>query len=225
MQKNKIASTHLFSSATVTLLSMIFSVFISLIPILVVLILNVFTVNKIIKIDLKAVLSFTFAAAIIMVLNKSSLRHFTPFLGGIIVASIMNMKKTEAIFKQKKYTILALLLLGVSVYFFNGGKKPIQIIISSLVFLIIASGNSFFGILSSAFSRKFGQITYSLYLLHGIFLFILFHFVVGLERAKTLTDLEFWMIVTVSILPLLFICQLTFKYIESPLMSFSKTKK
>ncbi|MDQ1165070.1 acyltransferase [Flavobacterium sp. SORGH_AS_0622] len=178
-----------------------------------------------IKVNLKAVLSFTFAAAIIMVLNKSSLRHFTPFLGGIIVALIMNMKKTEAIFKQKKYTILALLLLGVSVYFFNGGKKPIQIIISSLVFLIIASGNSFFGILSSAFSRKFGQITYSLYLLHGIFLFILFHFVVGLERAKTLTHLEFWMIVTVSILPLLFICQLTFKYIESPLMSFSKTKK
>ncbi|MCP2025995.1 peptidoglycan/LPS O-acetylase OafA/YrhL [Flavobacterium sp. HSC-32F16] len=172
-----------------------------------------------IKINLKAVLSFTLAAAIIMILNKSSLRHFVPFAGGIIVALLMNTKKIPAILKQKKYTILALLLLSISIYFFNGGRKPIQIIISSIVFLIIASGNSFFGALSSSFSRKFGQITYSLYLLHGIFLFIIFHFIIGLEKARTLTEIEFWTIITLSIMPLIFICQLCFKYIELPLMN------
>ncbi|MGE6355692.1 acyltransferase family protein [Flavobacterium sp. NPDC079362] len=178
-----------------------------------------------IKVNLKAVLAFTAAAAVIMIINKSSLRHFMPFVGGIIVAILLNTKKFEGILKQKKYTLLAILLLSISVYFFNGGRKPIQIVISSVVFLIIASGNNFFGILSSAFSRKFGQITYSLYLLHGILLFIIFYFIIGLERAKTLTNTEFWLVITASVFPLILICQLTFKYIELPLMSISKRNK
>lgn len=177
-----------------------------------------------IKVNLKAVLGFTLVAALIMIINKSSLRHFMPFIGGIIVALIMKTKKLEGILKQKKYTLLAIVLLALSVYFFNGGRKPIQIVISSVVFLIIASGNNFFGVLSSAFSRKFGQITYSLYLLHGILLFIVFNFIIGFEKAKSLTNLEFWLIIMALIFPLLLICQLTFKYIELPLMSFSKKK-
>ncbi|KQB37403.1 acyltransferase family protein [Flavobacterium aquidurense] len=177
-----------------------------------------------IKVNLKAVLGFTAAAAVIMIINKSSLRHFMPFVGGIVVAFLINTKKFETL-KQKKYTVLAIVLLALSVYFFNGGRKPIQIIISSIVFLIIASGNNFFGILSSAFSRKFGQITYSLYLLHGILLFIIFYFVIGFERAKMLTNVEFWLIITASIFPLILICQLTFKYIELPLMALSKKDK
>lgn len=178
-----------------------------------------------IKVNLKAVLGFTAAAAIIMIINKSSLRHFMPFVGGIIVAILLNTKKFEGVLKQKKYTILAILLLSLSVYFFNGGRKPVQIVISSVVFLIIASGNSFFGILSSKFSRKFGQITYSLYLLHGILLFIIFNFIIGLDKARTLTDIEFWLIIAATIFPLLLICQLTFKYIELPLMSLAKKPK
>ena len=159
-----------------------------------------------------------------MVINKSSLRHFMPFIGGICVALLINTKKLNTILKQKKYTILALLLLAVSVYFFNSGRKPYPLIAASVVFLIIASGNNFFGVLSSAFSRKFGQITYSLYLLHGILLFVIFHYIVGFEKAKTLTDVEFWSIITVSVFPLILICQLTFKYIELPLMSLAKRK-
>lgn len=178
-----------------------------------------------IKVNLKAVLGFTAAAAVIMILNKSSLRHFMPFIGGICVAILANSKKFENILKQKKYALLTICLLTILVYFFNSGRKPIPIIISSVVFLIIASGNNFFGILSSVFSRKLGQITYSLYLLHGILLFIIFYFLIGFERAKTLTDTEFWSIITLSIFPLILICQLTFKYIESPLMALSKTKK
>ena len=177
-----------------------------------------------IKINYKALIGFTITAAVIMLINKSSLRHFMPFIGGICVALLINTKKFNTILKQKKYTLLALLLLAVSVYFFNSGRKPYPLIAASIVFLIIASGNNFFGILSSAFSRKFGQITYSLYLLHGILLFIIFHYIVGFEKAKTLTDIEFWSIITVSVFPLILICQLTFKYIELPLMSLAKRK-
>ncbi|QLC65342.1 acyltransferase [Flavobacterium sp. LPB0248] len=176
------------------------------------------------KVNYKTLLLFISTAAVIMIINESSLRHFFPFLGGIIAALVISKNKLGAVLKQKKYAFLAVLLIACSIYFFNSGRKPIPIIITTIVFIIIASGNSFFGLLSSTFSRKFGQITYSIYLLHGILLFILFYFVIGFEQAKDLTELEFWSIISLSIFPLIFISQLTFKYIEHPLMELAKVK-
>lgn len=177
-----------------------------------------------IKVNYKIVLTFLSIAVVTMIINKSSLRHFMPFIGGICIALLVRTKKFEEILKEKKYTILVICLLAISVYFFNSGRKPIPIIITSIAFLIIASGNNFFGLLSSSFSRKLGQITYSMYLLHGILLFVIFYFIIGFERAKNFSDFEFWLVITASIFPLILISQLTFKYIESPLMALSKIK-
>lgn len=177
-----------------------------------------------IKINYKVLFSFTLIAIIIMLLNKSSLKNFIPFIGGILVAVLISSNKLKIDLKAKRYTFLSLFLLFISIYYFHSAKKPIPIFITSIVFLIIASGNTFFGILSSVFSRKLGQITYSLYLLHGIILFVIFNFLIGFERAKILTDFEFWSIITLSIFPLILFSQLTFKYIELPLMSLMKRK-
>lgn len=177
-----------------------------------------------IKANYKIIISFTIAAALIMIINGASLRHFLPFIGGIIAALVVSKNIFGSVLKQKKYTVLAILLIVSSVYFFNSGRKPIPVIITSIVFIIIASGNSFFGLLASTFSRKFGQITYSIYLLHGTLLFILFYFIIGFEEAKKLTDFEFWSIIALSVFPLIFFSQLTFKYIEHPIMEFAKYK-
>ncbi len=177
-----------------------------------------------IKVNYKVIVSFTVAAALIMIINGASLRHFLPFIGGIIAALVVSKNVFGAVLKQKKYTFLAIFLIACSIYFFNSGRKPVPVIITSIVFIIIASGNSFFGLLSSTFSRKFGQITYSIYLLHGTLLFVIFYFVIGFEEAKNLTDFEFWSIIALSVFPLIFISQLTFKYIEHPLMEFAKKK-
>jgi len=177
-----------------------------------------------IKVNYKVILLFTITAALIMIINGASLRHFLPFIGGIIAALVVSKNIFGSVLKQKKYTLLAILLLTCSIYFFNNGRKPIPVIITSIVFIIIASGNNFFGLLSSAFSRKFGQITYSIYLMHGTLLFIIFYFIIGFEEAKKLTDFEFWSIIALAVFPLIFISQLTFKYIEHPLMELAKVK-
>ena len=108
------------------------------------------------------------------------------------------------------------------IVFFESGRKPIPVLISSILFLSIAKGNSFFGLFSNSLSRKFGQISYSLYLIHGIVLFLIFYGIIGIEYAKKLTQFQFWSIITLSIIPIVFISQITYLYIEKPFMNILK---
>lgn len=65
---------------------------------------------------------------------------------------------------------LALLLLpGV---LFPSAYQETAILILGLAFLLIAAGSSLFGLLTQALSRFLGEMTYSMYLLHGCILFI-----------------------------------------------------
>ncbi len=88
----------------------------------------------------------------------------------------------------------------------------------TLAFVIIACGNSLFGILDWRVSRVLGEMGYSLYLLHGLVLFVAFRWIVG-EAAGTLSVGEHWMVVFVCAPALVAICYATFNLIEWPAMS------
>jgi peptidoglycan/LPS O-acetylase OafA/YrhL len=173
----------------------------------------------------KIVLLFTFIFLLILYVTQGSLRHFMPFIGGIIAAVLLKKFDLRLITQKPLFTFIALALMTGSVIFFESGRKAIPLICSSVFFIIVASGNSFFGLLTSLLSRKFGQITYSLYLIHGTLLFIVFYGIIGIEPAAKLTNFQYWGIIALTVLPLLVISQFTFKYIELPMMNYIKNKR
>ncbi|CAM4120698.1 acyltransferase [Flavobacterium antarcticum] len=175
-----------------------------------------------IKVPTKILLLFGLGFLVFAVINQASIRHFLPFLGGGLVVYYIQRNKLAIDFTKSKFTLLAIILLIIAVVFFHSGRKPIPVLISSLLFLFIAKGNSFFGLFSNTLSRKFGQITYSLYLIHGIVLFIIFYGIIGLENAKNLTQMEYWSIIALSIVPIIIISQLTYLYVEKPFMNILK---
>ena len=185
--------------------------------------LPIFAIFFKIKVNYKVVLSFILVFLIILYINQSSLKKFIPFLGGIFSALLLKNINCN-ILKQTKFTFIALFLLVLSVLYFNNGRAIVPIIISTFLFIIIASGNSFFGVLSTAFSRKFGQITYSIYLIHGIVLFIIFRYIIGYEEASKLSELKYWGIIAITVFPVIILSQITYKLIELPLMNINKTK-
>jgi peptidoglycan/LPS O-acetylase OafA/YrhL len=185
--------------------------------------LPIFAIIFKIRVNYKILLTYTLMFLITLYINESSLKKFIPFLGGILCAVLLKSKE-KANLKQTKYTFLAMLLIFLSLFFFNKGRDIIPTIITTFIFLTIASGNSFFGILSNSFSRKFGQVTYSLYLLHGIILFIIFRFILGFEKANALTNIEYWSVISSSLFVIILVSQLTYKYIELPMMNFHKHK-
>ena len=88
----------------------------------------------------------------------------------------------------------------------------------SLAFCLIAAGNDLFGLFVDPISRTLGQMAYSIYLLHGILLFFVFHFVVGLDASRSLSPISHWGLI-VGITPVLVAtCYATFRMIEHPAM-------
>ncbi len=176
-----------------------------------------------IKVSPKNLVIYTIAFIVIAVLNHVTLKQFLPFLGGIIVALLIAKKSINL--KGLKYSILLVILVFILIYFFNSGKDIIPLLISTLLFLIIASGNSIFGILLNSFSRLFGQVTYSLYLFHGIVLFIVFKFVIGYDQVAKFSNNKYWLIIASCIFPIVLISQISYKYIELPFINLFKPKK
>lgn len=183
--------------------------------------LPVFAVFLKVKVNYKVLLSFILFFLIILYINQSSLKKFIPFLGGIFSALLL--KNINCInLKKIKFTFIGLILIFISIFYFNSGRATIPVIISTFIFILIASGNSFFGIFSNTFSRKFGQITYSIYLIHGIVLFVVFHYIIGYEKASKLSELKYWGIISITVFPVILLSQITYKYIELPLMNIHK---
>ena len=180
--------------------------------------LPVFAVILKIKVNYKIIVGFVIAFLIILSIYKPSFKNFVPFIFGIAIGLLMKEKKYQ-FFKKSIYTFIALFLLFISINYFHSGRKIIPILISFFILFIIANGNSFFGLLSNSFSRKLGQITYSIYLLHGIILFTVFYFFIGFEKASKLSQIEHWSIIALTIFPVILLSQITYKYIELPSMN------
>jgi peptidoglycan/LPS O-acetylase OafA/YrhL len=175
-----------------------------------------------IKVNLKTIISYTLISVTIAILNKVSFANFIPFLGGILIAIFIHNYDLEVKLKKNIFSCIGISIVVLSIIFTHRGNKPIPVLVSTLFFILVTSGNSFFGILSSMLSRKLGQITYSIYLTHGIVLFVVFRYLLGFKMAAKLTEIEYWGVIALCIFPIIFISQLTFKYIEHPFINLKK---
>jgi peptidoglycan/LPS O-acetylase OafA/YrhL len=175
-----------------------------------------------IKVSNQNLIIYTLVFIAVAIINHVTFIKFVPFFGGIIAALLIHKKSINL--KYTKYSFMFLLLVFILIYFFNNGQDILPLVFSSLLFIMIASGNSIFGILSNTYSRLLGQITYSLYLLHGIVLFIVFRFVIGYPQAAQLSDNNYWLIIACCIVPIVLISQISYKYIELPFINLFKSK-
>lgn len=165
---------------------------------------------------------FTGLVVLTIVLFKEPLLiHIFSFSGGIISAFLVRNEKFNRFATKRIVSVFALLCFISAVYFFPEANSFIPMSLISIAFITIASGNTLFGILDLPISRIFGKMAYSIYLLHGIVLFVTFRFVVGYSQAAILSATEHWLVIFVSILPLILICYLAHIFIELPGMSFT----
>ncbi|MHC8392453.1 acyltransferase family protein [Pseudomonas sp. LB3P93] len=150
-------------------------------------------------------------------------KHFlASFLGGIGAAYWIRRPHLMAWGRTRLAGIIALLALAIAFTAFNRAFNLLPLLLLSLFFVIVASGNTLFGALQPRSIRWLGEISYSTYLLHGFVLWVMVQrlpLVLHLDARDTWTYLS---LLAVCSCLLIVISSLTFLYIEKPGMTAGK---
>lgn len=147
--------------------------------------------------------------------------YYLAFLGGIIASFLVrsNQFRNFAVRGKSSFIIIGCLAAVVTLFSTAYGIFPIFFLAAA--FALIASGNDLFGLLATSTSRTLGELAYSIYLLHGIALFTIFAFVLGMPLSRELSPLTYWFVILTITPVLICLCFLTFKYIEHPAMQMT----
>ena len=146
------------------------------------------------------------------------------FLGGIAAALLVRVPRAQRIASTQTASVVVLGLVGLLVYEYPSAYMPGAVVLLSVVFILIACGNNLFGLLELPLSRFMGAMAYSIYLVHGMVLFVTFTFIIGAPTAKEFSPLSHWLVILGATPLLLSLCYATFRLVEMPGMQRAKGK-
>lgn len=153
-----------------------------------------------------------------LVLWNPELYHLAAFGGGIAAAFLVRWSSLSSFLNGSIGAVIALLCIGATISIFPSAYTAPALFLLAIAFTIVACGNTLFGVLSNHISRALGETAYSIYLLHGIILFVAFKFVIGFDNAASLSVIDHWLIVLCCSAVLIPVCFITFHLIEAPAM-------
>ncbi|PXL88391.1 hypothetical protein DMS95_28260 [Klebsiella variicola] len=125
-------------------------------------------------------------------------------------------------FKRKSLSFLSCLFVAIAML--TPAKSNILLfsVFSFLFFLNIVMGNDLFGLLSLRTSKSLGEISYSIYLMHGIVLFVFFKLVFPYEYFFDFS--EYIMLLPLFLLVVIVLSTFTYLKIESPFIVMGREK-
>lgn len=160
---------------------------------------------------------------IIIYYRNTSIFHWLSFAGGIAASFVIRSDYLCQKLRGKSFSIAAIALLALTVSLYPSSRGYPQIIMLSATFIIIAAGNSVFGLFTDKLSRTLGEMAYSIYLLHGLLLFTVFGIILGPEQAKLLSPLQYW-IAIIGLTPVLTgVAFVSYRKIEHPALQKTQT--
>ncbi|GAB3693377.1 acyltransferase [Spirosoma flavus] len=166
------------------------------------------------KINVPAILITLIIMIILIPFKDYIYMHFTYFVGGIVSTYLINYGKFSQKTNHWGFSIVISLLLFILILI--PPYQLLPLIITGIIFIITTGGNTFFGILSIKSARILGQLSYGVYLFHGLILFCLFKFVLGFEKAVTLSSVEYWFCILLATPLVIMIAFVAHIYIELP---------
>lgn len=144
------------------------------------------------------------------------------FAGGVLGAILAHSPAFREFAKRPLASVIAAIALLALGYFSSAYGTP-QVLLLAVAFCLIANGANLFGVLTAHVSRRFGELAYSIYLLHGIVLFVALNFVVGKPAVALMQPTQYWMTIAACVPALLALATLTFRFIEEPGIGMTRT--
>lgn len=157
----------------------------------------------------------------VWIFQDLELIHFISLSGGAFAAILKKYGPKNLNFNHFIFTIATIGSL-ILVLQFRTHQDLICKLFLILAFTLIALGNDLFGLLKNNALKLMGEISYSTYLLHGIFLFVIIRFGYGMEATKNLSAINFCMMMFAITPVLVGLSFLTYIFIEKPFINRSK---
>ncbi|WP_165735315.1 acyltransferase [Pseudoalteromonas sp. C8] len=140
-------------------------------------------------------------------------------IGGFASYLIKNYKPNFKITGKIASTINLLFIIIAMLY--PNTLDIFHVFTIAIVFLLTLLGNDLFGIFTLRSSIILGEISYSIYLLHGVILYLLFTVAFPLEASSSLLS-DFLLLMPLTSVAVVLISAATFLLIERPCMSIGK---
>lgn len=145
------------------------------------------------------------------------------FLGGGVAAAIVRTEWLRHINAGKGLDFIVLAALIIAYTAFDRGTFYTRLLILTLAFSCIASGTSLFGLLHSRAARALSNISYGIYLLHGLVLYIVYMHLLDTQTRTALSDVQHSWLVIVCTPILIGVSALSWHFIEQPAIRFTST--
>lgn len=136
------------------------------------------------------------------------------FLPGILTAWAWSHPHAKALVHSRWLQLAVLFWTLAFLYFRKSGDTAWSILMLAPGFSLIAGGYSLGSVMSLPGAVLLGHISYSLYLLHGVFLFCLLSALQHAKLLHTMNDSTYWTVVSAASVPLLLLCAATYRWIE-----------
>lgn len=136
------------------------------------------------------------------------------FAYGMIAAYLVQNFSLQDIVMKRWFSIIACILL-ILAYQVTNFKAELFF----LFFMLVVYGNPLFGILTSTPAKLLGTISYSIYLLQGAVIYIVFH---AINRYSFISELEppaFLLATALCGTLLIIISAITYRFVESPFLA------
>ncbi len=165
------------------------------------------------------VIAYLIISNLIYIYRPAAFYYPFAFLGGIFAAFFARSKTFCEIASGKWASLIIIASLTLTVILFKTAYDLIPLILISIAFIGIACGNTLFGVLTFKLSRALGQLSYGIYLLHGLFLFAIFRFWMSFEEIAAFSTVKYWLFIILIGAVLTIICFFLHYFIEVPALA------
>lgn len=147
------------------------------------------------------------------------------FFFGILAAHVVNRFPSMPFLKHWLAGVLP--IAGMALVYVISYKpySLLQYAITFFIFLCFVYGNDLFGLLKTKAAKFLGAMSYSVYLMHGIILYIVLTSTNFFYPIKDMTPLNYWLLIFVSALLTVLCSAVTYRYIEHPFIRKVSAKK
>ena len=139
------------------------------------------------------------------------------FIGGILSAFAVRSRAARTVARHPAASVVCAATLAALTRFPTAFAAA-PILLLSFAFAIIAGGNTLFGVLEWPAARGLGEMGYSVYLLHGLVLYVVFALVLGTSGTAALSPFAHWLVVWACTPIVIALSFTTFRLIEAPAM-------